>query len=103
MRTLRFIVTAQRVEADPGCDFSGLVPGTKGYLKARFTFSKEWVGCRKAASFWNFGKEYAALLVNNECEIPPEALTWKNFQVSVTGLRDGYRIKTNKVRVMQEG
>lgn len=102
MRTLKFIVTGQRIEKDPTCDFSGLVAGTQGYLKARFDFDKDWDGCIKAASFWRIGKEYAAPVINNECVIPPEALTWNVFKVSVTGKKQGYKITTNKVDITQE-
>lgn len=104
MRILKFKVIGQRITPDPACDFSNLVPGTKGYLQARFDFGQDWAGCRKVAAFWCLGKEYAARLENNECEIPAEALAWKNFEVSVTGVRPGgYRITTNKITVKQEG
>ncbi len=102
MRTLKFRVTGQRIEKDPACDFSGLVAGTNGYLRAEFMFSAEWNGCRKAASFWQLGKEHAVVLENNACEIPAEALTWSCFEASVTGVRKGYKITTGKVRVDQE-
>lgn len=34
MRILKFIVDKQIIRRDPNCDFSNLVSGTKGYLKA---------------------------------------------------------------------
>lgn len=103
MRTLRFIITGQNIEKDPSCDFSGLVPGTKGYLRAEFIFDHNWDGCRKAAVFTNLCKDYPVPIINNTCEIPEEALTWKRFQVSVIGERNGYRIPTNKMEVKQDG
>lgn len=102
MRILKFIVKGQEIMRDPACDFSGLVAGTEGYLKARFDFGGGWDNCIKAASFWRLGKEYAAPVINNECVIPPEALTWNAFKVSVTGKKQGYKITTNKVEVAQE-
>lgn len=102
MRNLIFNVYNQRITKSDRCDFSGIAKGTSGYLKAIFTFSDEWNGCKKAASFWRLGKEYPALIINGQCEIPPEALTWNNFQVSVTGIRDNFVITTNKVIVRQE-
>ena len=51
MRTLKFIVEDQIIRPDPNCDFSGLVPGTKGYLKAEFAFSKAWDEYVKVAGF----------------------------------------------------
>lgn len=98
---LNFHVEKQKISKSYGCDFSGIARGTSGYLKAAFSFSDEWNGCKKAASFWKLGKEYPALIINGQCEIPEEALTWGNFQVSVTGVRDNFVITTNKVTVEQ--
>lgn len=105
MRVLRFIVNNQRIYQDPKCDFSGLVKGTTGYLKALFIFSQEWNGCKIAASFWRMEKEYPVILKNNQCEIPKEALTWDYFSVSATGVKDNgkYIITTGKTKVSQRG
>ncbi len=103
MRTLKFVVEGQNIIQDPSCDFSGLYPGTKGYLKAEFKFSPEWKDCRKAAVFEMLRNEYPVPLIENSCEIPAEALTWKTFSVQAVGERDGYRITTNKVEVKQNG
>lgn len=103
MRTLNFNVTAQKIQKDPNCNFSGLVSGTKGYLQAAFDFSPEWAGCKKVAAFYCFGEEYAVPIVGNVCMIPSEALTWTDFEVAVVGERDGYRITTNKIEITQEG
>lgn len=103
MRELRFIVTGQVIIADPVCDFSGLVPGTKGYLKAVFVFSSEWNGCRKAAVFKSLLNEYPVPICGNTCEIPEEAIKRNSFFVSVVGENDNYRITTNRVEVMQNG
>ena len=104
MRTLVFDVTAQKINKSPSCDFSGIVPGTQGYLKAKFHLSREWAGCTVAASFWCLGKEYAVILDNlRECTIPKEALKWKDFSVSLTGKRGDYVIRTEKNIVKQEG
>ena len=51
MRTLKFIVEGQIIRPDPSCDFSGLVPGSEGYLRAEFSFSKDWVNTIKVVSF----------------------------------------------------
>ena len=103
MRTLKFIVDGQKIAQDPMFDSKGLIPGTKGYLEASFQFSDEWKGCKKAAVFGSLGQEYAVPLVNGKCEIPEKALTWRVFSVKVAGIRDGYRITTNKVEVLQDG
>lgn len=104
MRLLRFMIQGQMLRCAPGCDFSGIFPGTEGYLKARFEFDSEWDGCKKAASFFRSGgAEFAAPIVNNECMIPAEALTREKFSVSVTGIRKGFKITTNKIDVLQGG
>ena len=104
MRTLEFEVKRQTLEKKEGSDFSGLVAGTDGYLQAKFIFKgNEWRGCVKAASFFSDGVEYAAILdSNNTCVIPKEALTRRRFSVSVTGIRKGFKIKTNRTDVKQE-
>ena len=103
MRSLQFIVDGQRIRKDPKCDFSNIVAGSVGYLKAIFCFSTEWDGCKKAASFWLDDREYSVLLDNdNACIIPKETLTDERFYVSVTGAKPGYKIKTSRTKVIQE-
>lgn len=101
MRILKFIINKQIIKKDKTCDFTNIVSGTKGYLKAHFSFSTEWNGCKKAAVFYCLGKEYAAAIIDGRCEIPYEALVCDKFFVSVVGEKNGYRITTNKIRVDQ--
>lgn len=101
MRLLKFNVNAQRIIADPECDFSNIIAGTEGYLQAHFTFSSEWDNCVKAVSFWRGEKEYGVLLTNDHCDIPAEVLTGPTFRVSVIGQAKDYRITTNRVLVRQ--
>ena len=103
-RKLKFIVTGQVIQKDPTCDFSNIVPGSSGYLTAHFTFSAEWEGCVKAASFWAAGDEHAELLTDDACTIPAAALVGRKFEVSVTGAGPGsYYIPTGRATVRQEG
>ena len=103
MRTLEFVVDGQRLTKKKDCNFSNLVAGSVGYLTAKFEFSYEWDGCKKAASFWVDDQEYAAMLdFRNECVIPPEALQGDSFRVSVTGVKDNYQIVSSKTKVNQE-
>ena len=102
MRKLEFIVNAQNITKDPKCDFSGIVAGTENYLKACFTFSKEWDDCKKAVSFWRGKKEHAYPLKGNSIVIPAEVLTGATFSISVTGRNGNYKIPTNRVTVRQE-
>ena len=106
MRTLKFIVNGQDITLDPNCDISSLVPGTSGYVKAEFSFSKEWDGCAKVAAFYsNLGREFTPQLLKNGkvCEIPTEALKKSIFKVKVLGQKSDYTICTNKVVVYQKG
>ena len=62
MKTSRFIVENQILKLDPTCDCSDLVPGTKGYLNAEFSFSKEWDDMAKVVGFYSpLGREYSRL------------------------------------------
>ena len=106
MRTLKFIVKDQIITQDPKCDFTNLVPGTKDYLKAEFSFSNEWAACKKVVSFWSvMGKEYSPQVLTDgkSCLIPWEALNRRTFKVQVLGEKNGFKIKTNKVAVRQNG
>ena len=56
----------------------------------------------KIARFWLGDEEHAKRLDENDsCEIPPEVLTSKKFEVSVLGAAPDYRIETNKITVRQ--
>ena len=106
MRTLKFIVDGLNIKRDPFCDFSGLVPGTEQYLKAEFSFSSEWNGVVKAATFWSaLGKEYDPQVLKDgvSCIIPKEALKKRIFKIRIVGFKDGVKTLTNKVVVTQNG
>lgn len=107
MRTLKFIVDGQIIKQDPKCDFSGLVPGTSGYVQAEFSFSSDWAGYTKVAAFWSaLGKEYQPQLLKDgkSCLIPAEALERRTFKVQIIGKGpNSKRITTDKVAVNQNG
>lgn len=106
MRVLKFLVDGQDIIPDPSCDFSGLIPGSQGYLQAEFTFSKDWESCVKVAAFFsNLGTEYEPQVLKGgkRCIIPSEALKKSIFKVQVIGQRGDYKICTNKCRVHQNG
>ena len=105
MRTLEFEVRQQRLLKKKGCDFTGLIAGSVGYLQAKFNFSGEsWSLCKnKIARFWINGTEYAVELNDDHtCTIPEEVLTGEEFYVSILGANIQYRIETNKCKVRQE-
>jgi hypothetical protein len=97
-------VDRQRLVRQQGCDFSGLVAGSVGYLKAKFHFSEEWDECAKVASFCpDDNTEYPIILDEDDCcLIPAEALKGAHFFVHVVGGRPEYRLATNKLKIMQE-
>ena len=104
MRILEFNVRKQRLTKKIGCDFSGLVAGSVGYLRAHFSFSDdEWDKCdAKIARFWINNREHAKYLDDdNSCEIPPEVLVGSKFEVSILGAAPGYKIETNRTNVKQ--
>lgn len=106
MRTLRFKVDGQVITLDPSCDFSGLVPGSEKYIKAEFTFSKDWKNCAKVARFWSvFGREYEPQVLSGgtACLIPTEALKKRKFKVQIMGKEGKTKIQTNKIEVVQNG
>lgn len=105
MRTLVFSVKGQRLTQKPTCDFTGIVPGTVGYLRAQFEFDSDWDGCNIAASFFNDKQEeeWAFPVKDNVCMIPAEVLNGYIFYVSVTGKRKDYKILSNKLMVRQGG
>ena len=103
MRTLKFIVEGQLIKPDPECDFSGLVPGTDGYLLAEFAFSNEWTSTPKVVAFYSrLGTEYApqTLIDGKCCLIPKEALRKRIFKVQVLG-KNG--LVTNRLEIDQKG
>lgn len=106
MRILKFNVNGQTITLDPESDVSSLVPGTNGYVRAKFTFSPEWDRCVKVAAFYsNLGIEYEPQALKNGevCDIPSEALKKSIFKVKVFGKKNDYAICTNKVTVYQKG
>lgn len=101
MRILDFIVDKQKITKSPMCDFTGLVAGSSGYLRARFAFSKEWAGYLKIAVFSCKDCTEYAPLVGNTCQIPPQVLEGNSFKVSVIGKRGGDKLPCGCVTVIQ--
>ena len=102
-RILTFDVDRQRLTRSRRCDFSHIVANSRGYLKARFYFSTEWVGCHKVATFSYNGTEESVMLDKyDKCEIPANVLTGDHFYVKVLGGKNDFRIESSKIKVMQE-
>lgn len=105
MRTLKFIVDGQLIAKDPTCDFSDLIPGSNGYLKAAFSFSSEWNNCNKVVAFYSpLGMEYPPQRLSDDCcLIPEKALKKRSFMIQVIGRCGDYKIKSNKIMISQNG
>jgi hypothetical protein len=108
MRILKFIVEGQILKPDPDCDFSGLVPGTEGYLQAEFSFSPEWNNCAKAVEFYSImGREYPCCQVlknGKTCLIPSVPLERRAFKIRIVGKCVGSKtLTTNKIEIKQDG
>ena len=100
MRVLRFNAAGQTLSRDPSCIFSGIMAGSKGYLRALFYFSKDWAGCKKVAVFSHKGKEYPVPLDKaGYCDVPEEVLAGSPVpvQVYLVGQRGETRFPTNAV------
>ena len=104
MRILKFLIDGQKITPDPDCDFSGIVPGTAGYLYAQFSFSDDWNGLVKAAEFKKYqtAEPYPVAIRNGMCRIPEEVLSGKGWRVRVYGKRGSIRICTAESIVRQE-
>lgn len=100
MRTLQFSVSGQKLST--AGDHSGLIAGTRGYLQTAYNFDSEWDGCKKAAVFLRYDKEYPVPIVNGKCKVPDEITGYKRWKVRLIGEKEGYRITTNEVEVRQE-
>ena len=88
MRILDFRVDHQALCKLPGSDFSKIVAGSSGYLRAKFHFSEDWDEYIKRVAHFvgEDGTEGAVPLnENNECDIPSEVLTGREFKVTMYG------------------
>ncbi len=100
MRVLNFKVSGQCLSKSG--DFSGIVAGTKGYLRLSFEFDPEWAGCKKAVIFSWYDREQALPVINGGCPVPDEIAQHTRWKVRLIGEKEGYRITTNEVEVRQE-
>lgn len=105
MRTLRFVVDAQKISPNPSCDFSCIVPGTAGYLKVHFSFSAEWSGMVKVAEFRKYlcDEPVSVPIINGECAVPDTVTGSKAWYVKIIGKRGDVILPTCNCKVEQEG
>lgn len=103
MRELRFKVNGQKIEKDAACSFSGIAPGTRGYLCAVFSFGSDWSGMAKVAVFRRLGTEIPVRILGDRCMVPEEAAEGRTFRIRIVGRKSGVRITTNSITIIQEG
>ena len=99
MRVLDFKVNKQTISKHG--DFSGLIAGTRGYLRARFAFSSEWANSKRVAVFSCADGEFPVLLKGNMCDVPDEAAACLSFKVRVVGRHDNDTMTSSRVTVIQ--
>lgn len=85
MRNLNFKVSGQKLSKEG--DFDNIVVGSKGYLKACFTFDSEWRGFVKVAVFkLKNGEEVPVKIdANGECVVPDSVTDGAYIYVRVVG------------------
>ena len=105
MRILEFEVSGQKLLKEKSCDFSGITPGSEGYLKAHFLFSPEWAGSVRVAEFRTYANSepVSVPIINNECMVPSEVTGGDKWYVKVIGKKGDVIIPTGNCRVRQEG
>ena len=108
MRLLEFQVNRQTLRKLPGCDFSNIVAGSSGYLRAKFHFSEDWNDyTKKVVEFVGEHSNCDAVLLdeNFECDIPVQNGGF--FKVTVYGAGEPKDdtvpvINTNSMKVKQK-
>lgn len=103
MRILQFTVEGQRLSKSG--DFTGIIRGSKKYLRSQFVFNgSDWNGCKVVAVFQLKDKEYpVAIDSNRSCMVPDEVTDSSAFKIRLIGRKNDYQITTNKVLISQEG
>ena len=103
MRILDFAINGQNLRRKG--DFSGIVRGSKNYLRCRFNFEgSDWNGCKVAALFESNETVFPTTIDSNRtCTIPDEITDLSTFKIKIIGRKDNYQIVTNNLIICQEG
>lgn len=98
MRKLMFTVNGQQLRK--ANDFSGIMAGSKGYLKCGLQLDdNDWLRAKKVMVF---NDEYAvAVNADYECRVPDEVTDAKSFKVQLIGQAGKTRMMTNPVLIEQ--
>ena len=100
MRNLRF--TAAGMALSRVSPTAGIVAGSEGSLRAEFDLSEDYEDCNVYATFRDdSGNEWAERVVDGSCGVPAEVTGGRFWGVSLTAVREGFRLDTNEVTVRQ--
>ncbi len=84
-------------------DFSGLVAGSRDYLKIKVEMPDAFKQYAAAVVYTTGGNTYNRPLTGGVCAVPNEVAAKTNFAVSLVLQNGSQRIYTNKVEVYQSG
>ena len=102
MRNLKFKVSGQKLSKEG--DFDNIVVGSKGYLKACFTFNSEWNGFGKVAMFKSNVSDEVLVKINaeGECMFPDAVTDGAYISIRVIGKsKTGQLITSGTVSFLQ--
>lgn len=98
MRMMKFTVEGQQLRKSG--DFSGIMAGSRGYLKCGLQLNdNDWLRAKKVMVF---NDKYAvAVNADYECRVPDEVTDAKSFKVQLIGQAGKTRMMTNPVLIEQ--
>lgn len=103
VKDLLFSSKEQRLSLTTG-GMGKIVPGSRGYLRAVFEVDDAWEGCALIVSFSNRRMETAVRLnADRTCMVPDGIADTEFFHVQLIGVKPGFRIQTQPLRVRQGG
>lgn len=97
MRNLEFKIEGQKLTKSG--DFSGIIAGTKNYLRCAFSFEdSDWNNMVKVAVF---NDTKAVPIRYNICMVPDEVADSINFKLYIVGKNGNTIVNTNKILIEQ--
>lgn len=104
MRDLVFDINGQVLSKSPTCDFSGIVRGSRGYLRCKFNFSNDWNGYDKAIEFQTKDDNEFFLMNGNTIFVPDKIANSWYFKIKLYAVESKSPVfPTNTVMVKQRG
>lgn len=97
MRNLNFEIEGQKLKKNG--DFSGIIAGTKNYLRCIFSFvDPDWDNMGKVAVF---NDSEIVPIRSNMCLVPNSVSDSRNFKFYVVGKNGNTIVNTNKILIEQ--